>query len=393
MFDPGSSPPRLLAWLAICEGRRIHVVGRTIRVSSAFTGLKTLHTYRILFTQARVDILFRLPNLSKLYLLQCPVPPEEHVQLSPQELHLSHFYFNHSAEREHEQGYWILLLHPDHLRVLSMRFSGGSVHTIPSLHAIPSFPNVHTFSANLDHLAPPQKLAILSKFPGVRVLELWNGLDNVGHAAQAGAIFPQLREYCGSCEALSLFVAATTLRRIQTYFSEPEDFLAPIRAIQGLEITSLNLTELLLTITVSNMYSLFEHKIYDNKLPEGEVLDGRYGDYIRSGFTVLTFFLKLADATFLPFGLERLAINWECIDRKFREFFCTYKIPDFPHMRDEFVARCPDLTWLWLGGIYFMFESRSLPDGTVKEYFGKKYKDVSGRWEDAAIFRESDYFI
>ncbi|KAJ7921516.1 hypothetical protein B0H13DRAFT_2416081 [Mycena leptocephala] len=208
----------------------------------------------------------------------------------------------------------------------------------------------------------------MSKFPGVRILKLWGkGLDTDAVAVQAVPVFPHLEEYYGSYQALPLFLAATTLTRIQTKCSRPEDLLIRIQGIQGHKITSFNakftkfdnavfnkivkllpqLTELIFTVVVPNTSSLFTRVIYDDrKLPKGEIVDGRYDDEgVRSGFAVWlsslhpisipqilnllqlsAFFLKLADAPFLPYGLERLAIHWECYE-EFYDLLSSYKLP------------------------------------------------------------------
>ncbi|KAJ7921514.1 hypothetical protein B0H13DRAFT_2318410 [Mycena leptocephala] len=49
-----------------------------------FTGLRRLSAFRIPFTQARVDILFRLPHLSYLDVNSCTVTPGGHIQPSAQ---------------------------------------------------------------------------------------------------------------------------------------------------------------------------------------------------------------------------------------------------------------------------------------------------------------------
>ncbi|KAJ7433089.1 hypothetical protein B0H11DRAFT_2259780 [Mycena galericulata] len=370
-----------------------------------FTGLQQLELFRITLSPARVDILFRLPQLSTLHVSSCTVAPKVHVELSPQGLHLSAFELYHDAELEHGEDYWIPLLHPDRLRRLTLSFNGHVAHNIPI------FPNVRTLTAIIHDTLPshPHNLTTMSKFPGVRILKLSgkeSGTDPV--AVQCEAVFPHLEEYYGPCQALPLF-AASTLTRIQTKCARYQDLLTHISGIQGHKITSFNvafktfssivfnelvklfpqLTELLLTITVSDTSCLFKREIYDpGELAKDEVVDGQYGDSVRSGFTVSTFFLKLSSAPFLPSSLERLAIGWECYD-DFYDELSAYKLPDFPQMRDRFVARCPALTWLWFNGIYFMYEWRDpMPDGTVKEYIGKNYMDAYRKRERAEIFDE-----
>ncbi|KAJ6479601.1 hypothetical protein C8R45DRAFT_1155614 [Mycena sanguinolenta] len=367
-----------------------------------FTSLQGRDLSHIILTQARVNILFRLPHLSQLHVFRCAI--DELVELSPQGLHLSGFRPVHDAKLDHGEDYWIPALHPDHLCVLAMRFVARAVHSIPS------FPNVHKLTALIhdSDTTPSQNLTIMSKFPSVRILTL-SGKEFAAESVpvQPRAVFLRLEEYYGHCHALSLFVVATPLRRVRIECAGPKAFLTRIQAVSGLEITSLNakfneldnaafnkivkflpqLTELLLTIAVSDTSRLFKREIYDGrKLPKDEVVDGRLGDWIRSEFLVSTFFLKLSTAPSLPSKLERLAINWGCYEAFFDEL-SAYKLPVFPRMRDAFVVRCPRLTWLWFNGIYFMYEWRDpMPDGKVKEYIGKNYMDAYRKREGAAIF-------
>ncbi|KAJ6479626.1 hypothetical protein C8R45DRAFT_1216185 [Mycena sanguinolenta] len=369
-----------------------------------FTGLQQLTLFRISLTHARVDILFRLPKLSKLHISWCSITPKDHVQLFPQGLQLSEFHLCHDAKLEDAEDYWIPLLHAECLRLLTMSFTGRAVGTIPI------FPNVHTLRAIIGDTLPshPQNLTMMSKFPGVRILIMAGKEFATGPASvQCEAVFPHLEEYHGHCQALLLFLAASTLTRIQTKCARPQDLLTHISGIQCHKITSFKvtfetlsslsfnemvklfpqLTELLLTITVSDTSRLFKREIYDpEELAKDEVVDGRYGDSVRSGFTVSTFFLKLSNAPFLPSGLERLAISWQCHEQ-FLDELSAYKLPGFPQIRDALVARCPGLTRLWFNGIYFMYEWRDpMPDGKVKEYIGKNYMDAYREHETADIF-------
>ncbi|KAJ7879785.1 hypothetical protein B0H14DRAFT_2566631 [Mycena olivaceomarginata] len=296
-----------------------------------FTGLQQLELFRIALSPVRVDILFRLPQLSRLHVSWCTVTPQEHVQLSPG-LHLSDFELRHDTKLEHGEDYWIPLLHPDRLRLLTLSFNGHVAHNIPI------FPNVRTLTAIIHDTLPshPQNLTTMSKFPGVRTLKMSGRESGTGLVTvQCKAVFPHLGEYYDPCKALPLFLAASTLTHIQTKCARPQDFLTHILGIQGHKITSFNatfkafssiafneivqllpqLTELLLTITVLDTSRLFEREIYDlGELAKDEVVDGQYGDSVRSGFTVSTFFLELSSAPLMPSGLESLAIGWESYD-------------------------------------------------------------------------------
>ncbi|KAJ6529629.1 hypothetical protein B0H19DRAFT_1082744 [Mycena capillaripes] len=339
-----------------------------------FTGLQRLHASRIDFTQARVDILSQLPKLFELHLSDCAVAPGEHIETSAHVLRISDFSLYHDSKSDPADDYWFPLLQPDQLRVLRSDFALGRTTDI-----ISSFPNT-----------------ALSKFPAVRILKLWGkGLNTDAVVPDAVALFPVLEEYYGPHEALPLFLAATTLRRVQTECARSEDLVTRIQGSQGRNITSFyvklqtlnvtifnkivehlpQLTELLITCGVSNLDSMFTRVVYDpRKIPKDAVVDGRFGDEVRMGFKPSTFFLKLADVPFLPPALERLAISWDCYDQESCLELSAYTVPDFSQMRDVLVARCPGLNWLWLSGIYFRFEWRDpMPDGTVKNFIAKNF--------------------
>jgi hypothetical protein len=55
-------------------------------------------------------------------------------------------------------------------------------------------------------------------------------------------VFPHLEDYYGPCQALPLFIAASTLTLIQTKCARPQDLLTHISGIHGHKITSFNVT-------------------------------------------------------------------------------------------------------------------------------------------------------
>ncbi|KAF7360998.1 hypothetical protein MSAN_01130000 [Mycena sanguinolenta] len=378
-----------------------------------FTGLRLLDTYNILLTQPRLNILCRLPHLSELRVSGGIVTPgEPSGPPSPGTLHVSNFQLWHYSESElgHGEQHWIPLLHPDRLRVLSMTFKPR--FTAHAVHTLPSFPNVHTLEATFDGTTASQNSTIMSRFPGARIFILrGEGFDTDAVSLQAGAVFPQLREYYGPHQALSILLpSAPILTRIQTRCSRPEDLLIRIRGIQAHKITSFNakftqfdmaafnkivellpqLRELVFNIVVTDTFLLFKHEVEDvDDLPDGEVVDDNVGDYIRYDFEVSSFFFELSAAPFLPFGLERFAIHWESAEED--NELSAYKIPDFAKIRDTLVARCPGLTWLWFNGIYFMFEWRLMPNGAVKELIVKNSSDVVRQCGDFGILDEWDW--
>ncbi|KAJ7701609.1 hypothetical protein B0H14DRAFT_3527604 [Mycena olivaceomarginata] len=352
-----------------------------------FTHLQRLRASHVRFTQARVDILCRLQHIPELHIFRCTVVPGEQLADASPSLHVSDFTLDHDQPKN-GADYWIPLLHPDQLRILHTALEPCFVRAARS---IASFLNVHTLAVATHNttLSSPQNLAIMSRFPAVRILKVWGKELDTSGIVQAA--LPHLEQYHGPYRALSSFLAANTLKRIQTKCFDPKHLLNRIPGIQGHKITAFhvefrrfdnatfnkivellpNLTELLLTL-IPETDSLFESEIPEaTQQPDDHIVEG-LGHCLRSGFVVSNFFLELADSPFLPPCLERLAISWECYD-EFSEALCTkrstYKLPDFRKLRDALVARCPGLTWLWLCGIYYLFEWRDPnPYGAVKEY-------------------------
>ncbi|KAJ7280375.1 hypothetical protein C8J57DRAFT_124808 [Mycena rebaudengoi] len=372
-----------------------------------FTGLQRLDADHIRFTQARVDVLCRLPVLSKLYIYWWTVAPGETIVPSPQALRVSDFR-DYTLEST-EDDYWLPLLHPDHLHTLHVslnpRFLGRTVHTIPF------FPKVHKLRAIMDLPTPSQNLIILSKFPAVRVLKLdGKGLLTTAQTRSQLSVFPVLKVYSGPYQPLPLFFPVS-LTHLTINPCAPQDLITRIQCIPGshcnitafhakfnfkFDTTAFNtiielfpqLTELLIRICFDDSFDMFEREIYDPaKLEDGVVVSGCFGDSVRTGFKPSTFFLKLADAPILPPGLEQLAISWECHGDELYNDLSAYKLPDFAQLREALVARCPGLKWLWLDGYYFMLLWRLMLDGTVEEFTAKDCMSGAGIRQGGEIFR------
>ncbi|KAJ7793813.1 hypothetical protein B0H14DRAFT_3497689 [Mycena olivaceomarginata] len=258
------------------------------------------------------------------------------------------------------------MLQPDQLRVLTSDFALGR-----TVHAMPSFHNVHTLKAIMHSPTPAQYLTIMSKFPAVRILTLYGKGLQPNAVAPTVAVFPLLEERvqteCGGAEALSIRIQGIHGRNI----TELNVKIGAFDTTAFNKIVELlpRLTQLLITTGVSNLDGMFTRLIYDaHELPKDVVVDGRFGDEVRTGFKVYSslflliqlikfaiavqIFLKLAGVPFLPPALGCLAICWDCYDDESCLELSAYKVPDFPQLRDALVARCPGLNWLWLNGIY-----------------------------------------
>ncbi|KAJ6479622.1 hypothetical protein C8R45DRAFT_933431 [Mycena sanguinolenta] len=348
-----------------------------------FTGLRLLDASNIPFAQPRLNILCRLPHLPELRVSGCTVTLGEPSAPIPETLNVSNFVLWHYSESELGRGeeHWIPLLHPEHLHILQLsfkpRFMARAVHTLPS------FPNVHTFTASFIDTTPSQNWTIMSRFPGVRILILrGEGFDTDAISQEAAAVFPRFQEYYGPHQALSCSRPEDLLTRIQgmpvhniaSFNAKFKQFDMSAFFFQQSSVVELlpQLRELVFNIVVTARFRLFNHEVDEvHDLPDGEVVDDNgVSDSIRCDFEVSTFFLELSAAPFLPLGLERFAIHWESDEDN---ELSAYILPDFAKICDEFVVRCLGLIWVWFNGIYSMFEWWLMSNGRVKELIGKNF--------------------
>ncbi|KAF8185271.1 hypothetical protein K438DRAFT_2020058 [Mycena galopus ATCC 62051] len=353
-----------------------------------FTGLQWLRVSQVVFTKVMVDTVCHLPMLSALSVFRCTAAPGERIETSSRVLRVTKFSLVPNRKLGHESDHWIHNLHPDYLRIFDVADFSCLARMV---HRLPSFPNVDKLT--VTHNAPvlSQNLLIMSKFPAVRILEL-NGKGNYVDApgVQTSAIFPLLEQYSGPHDALPLFLPATTLTSLYIQRCRAEDLIIRIQGFKGSNLTIFRaefdtfdnkafdklvelfpkLTEILIRIEVSEASSMFERVVHDRRELEDEVVvEGGAGGGIRTGFKPSTLLHKLADAPFLPPGLERFGISWDFPQDEFYDHLSAYKLPGFARLRDTFVARCSQLTLLLLNGFFFMFEWRDpMPEGIVKKF-------------------------
>ncbi|KAJ7185808.1 hypothetical protein C8R46DRAFT_1207925 [Mycena filopes] len=359
-----------------------------------FTGLKQLNARYINFTQARVDIICRLPITPfELAIHRCSVAPGERTEPSPRALRVSDC---HSRKSDDRADHWIPLLHPKHLRSLDTDFDP---RCIGRADAIPFFPNVQKLTAKL-HPTPSQNRVILSKFPAVRVFKVhaFEKTDDLSFeiSAQAAPILPLLREYSGPHRTLRMLTPAATLTHLRTSKCRHMDLITTLQGIGPNSIVSFHmwfsqldnagfgalvellphLTELVIHISVATTDPLFARSSSDleewewdafKSKKDDQIVDGKFGDDIRLDFKPSMFFLALSNTPTLPPNLERLAISWECYRDECYGQLSAYTLPKFAQLRDALVEKCPRLAWIFFNGYYYRFEWQITPDGAVKE--------------------------
>ncbi|KAJ7681085.1 hypothetical protein DFH06DRAFT_1405992 [Mycena polygramma] len=347
-----------------------------------FTRLQRLETSYIHFTPARVDTLRHLPTLSNLNVSWCTFVSGRYA-ISSSRLRVSSF----EELKWHEDQLWIRMLHPDHLHTLRTTFHPRA------LDVIPSFPNLHTLDVTMHLLMPEQNVAILNKFPALQVLKL-RGKNLLTEAVSLSSppVLPALTEYYGPYQYLPIFLALDTLAHLTITCCTPSQFISCTQGVQP-NITSISveftvnvdfnifdiatfgtlvarlpeLTDIRIRIVVHSRAALFEGKTRNLQKQFGPdvVVRGQFGNSIRTGFKVRVsgvqpsaFFSALPSVPALPHGLERLTISWDCNSLQDVHHVCAYNIPDFAQLRDALRARCPELTSIYLHGLFYVLQWR-----------------------------------
>ncbi|KAJ7480696.1 hypothetical protein FB451DRAFT_1238243 [Mycena latifolia] len=331
-----------------------------------FTSLQRLYVRDIPFTETTVAILCRLPALDLLDIEACHVAPGAYPSLA---LPISTFSCSGFPPAS---GIWIRLFHPDHLRELDW-----IDYPSPLAEAIENLPVFHhvnkvRISGWGDLPDMGQTMVFLSKFPAIEVLALrrCGPLVN-GAGAQASNLLPLLKDYSGRCHTLSVFLPLPTLTCLTVYSCSPRDFMVQLQGIR----TPNKITSLTVSFATSHpsvdsfdndaLYALCGSFPWLTEL-RISINHGELEPDVNSG--VKKFLETLADDPALPPALKCLSLSWdfEFVLEEFDESPVD-QLPNFPVLRDALVARCPDLTSIWIDGNDALFQWRKSLDGTVVE--------------------------
>ncbi|KAJ7922511.1 hypothetical protein B0H13DRAFT_2317342 [Mycena leptocephala] len=365
------------------DGGSPHILMNTFfELLPRFTGLQRLYADWIQFTQMGLASLCGLPTLTHVELSGCTVAAGEYINPDSLTLRVATFIARYDYDMN---DLWISLLSRDSLQELN--FSDLLVFTKPGV--LP-FPNVQTLTMNSLPMRISDTLAILAKFPGVRVIS--SGYTPVLRSLtplQESSIFPVLEKYTGAYENLQIFVQRPTLTHIAIDASSPcSKLLTELRGVTALPNIS-SLTVRFLTSSenlfgqaqVDALFTLFPRltELQMTLYPHVEE-DGR--------FTPLptTFLKMLAAAAILPSTLESLSLTW---DFPF-EYGSTdsaagndpappnaAEIPGFAGLREELIAKCGALAEVFLDGYHFLFWWQKVEwDGTAREATAYSYDDA-----------------
>jgi hypothetical protein len=193
-----------------------------------FTGLQRFYADVIQFTQMGLANLCGLPTLAHVELSFCAAAAGEDINPGSLTLGVATFITRYDY---HMNDLWISVLSHDSLRELN--FSNLLVLSKPGV--LP-FPNVQTLTVNSLPIRTSDTLAILAKFPAVRVFSsVYTAVLRNLTPAQESSIFPVLEEYTGACENLYIFVKRPTLTRITVEAASPcSKLLAELRGVTAL---------------------------------------------------------------------------------------------------------------------------------------------------------------
>ncbi|KAJ7444990.1 hypothetical protein B0H11DRAFT_2088094 [Mycena galericulata] len=337
------------------------LVNRFFERLPKFTGLQRLYTDRIQWTQLGIVNLCALSALTHLEFSGSQIAYGEHINPASLTLRVSTFITSYDFSMN---DLWISLLSRDTLRELTL----SHPHTLAKPGVLP-FPHVHKLSVNQFPIFPEETIAVCVKFPALRILasDYRFVLRNMT-PAQTSEIFPVLERYTGSYLNLHIFAHRTTLTHITLDSWFP--FSNVLTELQGM-VSLPNITSLTARFTSAAPSAASENSFGEAEIdalltlfprltvleltlmPDAEE-DGRFAPQATS-------FLRMLPANaLLPNTLKSLSLEWYFPF----EYGSTDSDPvapdpgDIPHftaLLPELLARCPELTAVYLDGYHFLF--------------------------------------
>ncbi|KAJ7644745.1 hypothetical protein FB45DRAFT_898580 [Roridomyces roridus] len=225
----------------------------------------------------------------------------------------------------------------------------------------PVFPHVHTLRTKFDPAILSRNRLAWDKFPGVHSLSLWCWesdtlpLDQAAHRVVPPDVMSLLEEYTGCPQALPLFAARATLRRVDIPQSCLRTLMPSLNWGQSPQITSfsagldiMDVTNLSLIFDTFPMLQVISIVVINNDDDD----DGGEGGCPDS--TGARFFSTVAEAPTLPSTLQYLTLIWESEYRYVNPPESIDGLADIPAMRKKLRERCPALRKVWLEGIHFV---------------------------------------
>ncbi|KAJ7208287.1 hypothetical protein GGX14DRAFT_633924 [Mycena pura] len=282
-----------------------------------FAALRRLELSNIQLTGLAVSTLTRLPMLSELLLESCEVANGDSMPSVSNVLRLCHFLYISKYVSIEGLEEWLPLLEP----------------------------SVHEFERFQDWLP-------LLEPSCLRVLHT----DAALHISAVIPVFPYVHDlrFTGPIRALSLFLARDTLMRIETDDEDSlDDFVIELQRLPS------PLTNLIhLTASFSSSCTATALEAIFASLPRLEHVQITFAPYAvdRLKPAPAAILSKLSCIPGISPHLQLVSLIWKCLDHvKPRTVDSIESDCDFPAVRAELVAQCPDLEVLWLDGRDFIF--------------------------------------
>ncbi|KAJ6559548.1 hypothetical protein B0H19DRAFT_1234220 [Mycena capillaripes] len=329
-----------------------------------FSGLQSIDATYLHFTQVGVANLCNLPDLRTLRVSDYRVAPGQVIDTSSLELqHLSRFELRGGRLVSSPGNDWIPLLPPNELVELKIWLAPNLASAFEDL---PSFAQAHKLS--ISGLDASDTIRLLSKFPALQVLSMRPAehRNNIGiEPSTTPPILPQLKEYSGVYQTLSMFLPLPTLTHVTVPHCHPHPLIAELREIRA-PVNATSFCVDFISVPDANINSFFDvfRSLTRLRLNIADVLpldfdmDGDGDDYPEGipNWKIHQFLETLVKST-LPPRLEQLAVFWKIEDE------CIPSLPDFNRSSARLMKTFPTLKAVWLGLYGLTFRATRLPDG------------------------------
>ncbi|KAJ7257162.1 hypothetical protein B0H12DRAFT_475238 [Mycena haematopus] len=262
-----------------------------------FMNLRKLSFFYVKFKQLFIDAIFSLPSLKEIQLGKFLM---DEVVTTDLHLKAASISFSNVEDLLGVQK-WLSTTDPQMLTQLSLLPSRAARVSLDVGTVV--FPQVETLEIRISPLA--RDIVALHRFPAVRRLRIF-----IPYAVRLGtptaSLFPLLDTYCGPPELLVLLDSRATPRRLEIVQCRPKRTL---QIMQSCAHTLCNVTSLSLTFyclqtkafrpIVESFPALVDFRM--------EVKGSQVGD---KTYTAQSLYLKLAELSPFPRGIETIAIVW-----------------------------------------------------------------------------------
>ncbi|KAJ7051794.1 hypothetical protein C8F01DRAFT_638125 [Mycena amicta] len=329
------------------------------RFLDKFEGLTTLCAAKIPFTQNALESLARVHAPLKLEIIFCSLSPGLTLTTNPGKLRIRHFDICKSPDTD----LWLSLIDPNALHEIEI----FGVRDFPrhNLRPFPVFPHVWHMVLLLRWENVAVDLPVLKRaFPGVRELNFqasYSTPDPYLLLDELPRVFPVLETIEAPHESIPIFLPGTLLQKLHLEMCDSDELLL------ALERAGAHFPKTIRTLDMS-MHSRDNTTLtmifaYFPVLEDLELVIYTYGlddDTLKAALAFLSILPSI-----LPRTLTRLNINYD-LEGDSEEVSidsASFDIPNPRALHGQLMARCPDLTTIWLGGLPKFSLGWSVEDG------------------------------